>query len=325
MPSTDSLVGHTFQIEQLQADIANGNVAHAYLFAGPPHLGKMAVAKEFGMTLLTLGRSDEETIVVRDQISRLTHPDFLVLDQLWIVEEQENWEQIAKTSNAPQQHREKKNVKSNTISIDDIRALQERLAIAPTSGFLCCMIRSIERLQEAAANAFLKMLEEPPSKVIFLLTTEHRESLLPTLVSRTRTILFHPVSLHDLKPLVAHLDDDDASFILHLSQGAPGKVMRLLKDPDLLRDEKQLHAQADRFWSESSKHRRLQWLMTSAEKSSDIDMDRILLHLGISLQEHLRETPRKDWYKAYTNLLSASRTNTQRGLLLEQFVFAVSP
>lgn len=321
MPITDPLVGHTFQIEQLRTDIANSNIAHAYLFAGPPHLGKMTIAKEFGVTLLAQGKSEKEEQRIRDQVERLVHPDFLVLDQLWISEEQENWERIAESSNAPQQHREKKNVKSNTISIDDIRALQERLSVAPTSHVLCCIIRSVERLQEAAANAFLKMLEEPPSKVVFLLTTEHRESLLPTLVSRTRTILFHPVSMQELKPLVSSLNSDDASFILHLSQGAPGKVIRLLKDPDLLRNEKQLHAQADRFWNESSRHRRLQWMM-QAEKNPDFD--RILLHLGLALQEHLRKRSDPSSYAAYMNLLSGSRTNAQRGVLLEQFVFAVS-
>lgn len=320
--SSSSLVGHTQQIAQLQNDLTSGNIAHAYLFAGPAHVGKMAIAKQFAVMLLKREKDEEEQRMIDDQTDRLMHPDFLVLDQLWISEEQENWDQIAQASNVPQHHREKKKVKSNSISIDDIRSLQERLAIAPTSGVLCCVIRSVERLQDAAANAFLKMLEEPPSKVVFVLTTEHRESLLPTLISRTRTILFHPVSLLELKPLVSQLDSDDASFILHLSQGAPGKVVRLLKDPDLLRHEKQLHAQADKFWSERSRHRRLQWIMNAAEKSAD--PEKILLHLGISLQEHVRSSMRQDWYKAYMELLSGMRTNAQRGILLEQFVFAVS-
>lgn len=307
-------------LAQLSEDIAQHNVAHAYLFAGPPHLGKFSVARLFARDLLTHGLSADAAMARNDAIERLIDPDLLVLDQLWIADKQENWDVISQTSNAPQEHRAKKKVRTDMISIDDIRALQDRLSVTAQSSVLCCLIRSIERLQDAAANAFLKLLEEPPSRVVFILTAEHLQELLPTIVSRTRVLLFKPLSHKELAPLVANISDDDATFVTHLSQGAPGRIVTLLKNPDLLREEKQLHAQARRFWDLKAPHERLQWFRPWMEKGKDLDP--LLLHLGLTLRELLPDG-RQEALEAYNDFVANSRTNAHRGLLLERFALAV--
>ncbi len=316
-----SIIGHNTQLDQLMLDIASGNVAHAYLFAGPAHIGKFTAARWFARELLSVDRDENERRDISDQMEKLIHPDYLVLDQLWMEEKQENWDIIAESSNVPQQHRAKKHARTDVISIDDIRALSERLIETGSSPFLCCVIRSVERLQDAAANAFLKILEEPPSRVVFILTTQGHQGLLPTIISRSRVLLFQPLSGKELQPLLAETDENDRAFIQHLAQGAPGKVIRLLNDPDLLREEKQIHSQAMRFWQTTSLKDRLKWLTPYSERGADSDA--LMLHLGLALREHLSAQYRGDWVKAYQALALGLSTNAHRGLLLEQFALAV--
>ncbi len=317
-----SIIGHTAQQEQLLADIAQDNVAHAYLFAGPRHLGKFTVAHWFASQLLTHGLGKEAKERARKSITNLTHPDFLVLDRLWMEEKQEKWEYITETSNVDQSHRAKKHVRTDSIGIDDIRAITDRLHDTASSPYVCCLIRSVERMQDPAANAFLKILEEPPKDVVFILTSEKPGTLLQTVLSRTRTMLFHPVPRQEIRPLLAGLSPEETSFIEHLSQGAPGLVIELLKNPDLLREEKLLHGQARRFWQTSSLHERLQWLLSFQEEKKDLQ--HVFLHLGLTL----REQPKRDllpvWHRAYMKLVADQRTNAHKGLLLGQFALSVT-
>lgn len=254
------------------------------------------------------------------QIEKLIHPDFLSLDQLWIEDECEDWNEIGKTSNAPQMHRSKDTpAKSDVISIDDVRALSMRLQHTSDSPYIVCFIRSIERMHVSAANAFLKILEEPPSRVVFLLTTQEASSLLPTLISRTRHISFHPVPHKELSPLIADASDDTL-FALSMAQGAPGKLIQLLSSPDALRESKQIHAQAKQFWHSTSLREKIVWLL-SVEKNGNIE--HALLCLGIALRSYHDPQKKAEWTQAYALLLSHLRTNAHRGLILEQFALAV--
>lgn len=317
-----SIIGHKEQTEQLLVDIESENVAHAYLFSGPAHIGKFSVAKWFAEKLLCTGLDEEECQETHEQMEKLIHPDYLAMDQLWMEDKQENWTVIAETSNVPQQHRAKKRARTDSISIDDVRALHERLIETGTSEYLCCLIRSIERMQDEATNAFLKILEEPPPRVVFLLTTQAQHSLRPTIVSRTRVLLFQPLSQKELRPLLQNVREEDQGFILHLSQGAPGRIVRLLDDPELLREEKQVHAAATRFWQTQSLHERLKWLSGYGERGADTDP--LVLHLGLALKERIADEYRESWIKAYLKLLSGLSTNAHRALLLEEFALAVS-
>lgn len=321
-PLPDPILGHEKQCGQLLQDIAKNNVSHAYLFSGPKHVGKFSVARWFAWRLLCDGRPPEDAQTLADQIERLIHADFLSLDELWVEELNEDWSRITKTSNIPQQHRSKvPKARTDAIGIEEVRLLQERLHETGESKYLCCLIRSVERMQPAAANAFLKVLEEPPKRVIFILTTESESLLLPTLVSRTRTMKFHAVPVAKIRPLVSGVAHDDASLILHLAQGAPGKVIRLRDDPETLRREKQLHSQAKQFWQSRNLAQRFQWISSFIE--SKAETDDLLLHLGVTLREYPDPGRKPLWTKAYMDLVKGLRTNAHRGLLLQQFALAL--
>lgn len=319
-PLPTSIIGHTSQLQQLQLDMDRGNIAHAYLFTGPRHIGKFTVAKWFAQQLLTQGLSASQQSIVNSQLSSLIHPDFLILDKLWMEDVQEDWAEIGRYSNAPQLHRSKGTpAKTDTISIDDVHAIVIRLQSSGASPYFCCLIRSVERMSREAMNAFLKILEEPPKRVHFFLTTESLSTLAPTIVSRTRILHFSALQERDLLPLIQ--GHADTAFALHIAKGAPGTLLRLLGDTDRLRQQKQLHAQAQQFWRTNSLQGRLAILMPFAERSSPIDD--LLLHLSITLREEADAALRLRGARPLSALIDGLTTNAHRGLLLERFALAV--
>ncbi|KKW38865.1 hypothetical protein A2454_02645 [Candidatus Peribacteria bacterium RIFOXYC2_FULL_55_14] len=323
MPKLRTIVGHQRQVEQLQQDMETGNIAHAYLFSGPAHLGKMSIAYWFASEILTRGFSVEEKANASRSIGKLTHPDLLVLDQLWIEKQCEDWDVIARSSNVNQQHRSRNEpAKTDTISIDDVRALQERLHETSLGFYRCCIIRSVERMQEAAANALLKILEEPPEHLVFILTTQAQSSLLPTIISRARSLRFLRLPRRELQPILEEVNEDDAHFILRLAQGAPGIVYRLRDDPDSLRLEKQVYEKALSFWGTASLKSRLQ-ILTSLHTRGD-EADRFLTHLALSLRQ---QPPRRRelLMPPFMELARSLRTNAHRQLAAQYFALVTAP
>lgn len=308
MPKLHEIIGHAGQLAQLQSDLAHDNVSHAYLFSGPRHLGKFYIALNFAKDLL---QTDDHSI------ESLLHPDLLVLDMLWMEGVHDDWDEIAKHSNVPQVHRKKKRVKTDAIGIDDIRALHDRLIETGSSGkYRVCIIRSVERMQDAAANAFLKILEEPPAGLVFLLTTQAQGRLLPTIISRARVVPFRRVSRRDIALMLQDLSEDDRAFISHIAEGAPGMVQQLKSDPDLLRTHRSLHSTAQSFWRSQSLSERLR-VLTPLHKRG-VEADDLLLHLGLALREQ-SDAIKKNNAHIYAHLTRNLQTNAHRQLLVQDF------
>jgi DNA polymerase-3 subunit delta' len=318
----ESIVGHEKSCGQLLSDIASKNVSHAYLFVGAKHLGKTTIAQWFAHLLLCEDVAPDQRAQVRKDMERFIHPDFLCLDDLWIDGKNDDWALITQSSNAPQHHRSKKpTAKSDTISIDDIRALTDKLQETSNSTYFVCIISGVERMNAEAANALLKMLEEPPQRVVFILTTNNLNDVMPTTISRTRILRFSPLSAAAMQPLLKERDEEEMRFARHIAQGAPGLMIRLLKDPELLRYHKQTHTQARHFWQTSSLKDRLSWIMAAAEKKGDPNT--ILLHLALTLREQPDPLFRAKASTAYAELLRKMETNAHHGLLLERFTLAI--
>jgi DNA polymerase III subunit delta' len=316
----DAIIGHREQIAQISSDLESGNVAHAYLFSGPDHVGKMTVAFWLTRKLLVQDLDKEAAARSEHMIERLTHPDLLVLDQLWMADTCEEWDVIAQSSNIPQLHRSKAGAKTDTISVDDIRALHERLYETGLGTFRCCIVRGADRMQPNASNAFLKILEEPPQGLVFILTTSFLGSLLPTIVSRTRVIGFRRLPENELVELLEGVPADDQRFILLLAQGAPGIVRTLARDPDALRAHRLLQGKANAFWQASSLLERLQNLEPLLKRGEE--SDRMLLHLAIALrQKHTRTLATTN---ALLELVRGFETNAHRTLLVQRFALSVA-
>ncbi len=314
----DQILGHKKQLLQLEQDLASGNLSHAYLFTGPANIGKTTVARWFAKEILMRHVADGDREQASHAIDHLFHPDILMLDQLWMEEKMEDWDFIAQSSNLPQQHRSKAGLKTDTIAVDDIREIQQRVNETGDLPNRVCIIRGIERMQDGAANAFLKTLEEPPAGRVFILTADSTSDVLSTIISRSRVIRFERVGDRDVQALLGDLDQPDASFIAHIAQGAPGLALTLRDDPDLLRAERLLHTQAIAFWESDSLHDRL--LNTKPLLERGNDANRFLFHLALALRQ--KPDAKRDQERSLQQLTEALTTNANRSLITQRFAMS---
>ena len=209
-----SVVGHDATLRLLGQALAQDRLAHAYLLAGPPHVGKSTLALDLARAVNCQGPAPPCGACGQCQrISLGRHTDVVVLGV----------EEVAG---------------HKAISIDAVRDLQHQAHLKPYEG--ACrvfIIEGAELLTEAAANALLKNLEEPPDQVLLVLTTVDPELLLPTIRSRCQQL--------DLRPLpetrVAEAlesrwgaSPEEAGRLARLCRGCIGWAIQALQDPAIL-------------------------------------------------------------------------------------------
>lgn len=122
---------------------------------------------------------------------------------------------------APEPHEE-------SLKIDQFRKLKDSLGFgAHESGYRIILIPNVERMTPQAANSMLKILEEPPSGWIFLMTTHDPALLLPTLVSRCQTLRLKPFLTSEIEKILTDsgIEKDKAKVCAELSQGSWGRAL----------------------------------------------------------------------------------------------------
>jgi len=209
------VIGHEWAAEILKQHVAQHSQRHAYLFSGPPAVGRRTLALRFAQALNcpqppAPGEPCRTCRVCR-QIERMQHPDLLLVQA-----EQEG----------------------KDLKVDSIRTLQHHLSLSPyEANFRVALLLRFQEANANAANALLKTLEEAPSQAILLLTADTPEGLLPTIVSRCEVLRLRPMRLQDLE---AHLHDHrgietgQARLLAHLSSGRLGFALRMHANPGLL-------------------------------------------------------------------------------------------
>lgn len=234
----DDIIGHQKSILQLEKDILNNNLSHAYLFTGPAEVGKYAIAQKFANILICKKdycRSCKDCIEFKNNL----HPDVITVNKLWIDKVNDNLEKLAASSNFNQIHRAKKKAKTDVISIGDIRSFSQKIYEKKQSKYKICLIRNLERLQPVGANALLKILEEPPEGTIFILTSSYPEKILTTILSRVRKVSFSNVTDQViLEKLQTQTDAENLGEIITIAQGRPPVAVKLLKNYSLFEKEK---------------------------------------------------------------------------------------
>jgi len=160
-------VGQEAITRTLRNALASGRVAHAYLFAGPRGVGKTTTARLLARALLCPERKDApeacgKCVVCRDVG---TSVDVIEIDG------------------------------ASNRGIEEIRTLRENVKYAPSRGrYKVYIIDEVHQLTEAAFNALLKTLEEPPAHVVFILATTDPRDIPATVLSRVQRFEFRPIA-----------------------------------------------------------------------------------------------------------------------------------
>ncbi len=219
--STYDLTGHVAAEKQVLDAWASGRFHHAWLIAGPRGIGKATFAYRVARFLLSGPSSGGEGLFGGDQVSSLTigpdHPASILLAS----GAHDGFRLLERTISP-------KTGKMRTeIVIDQVRELGDFFALSHDRAWRVILIDPAEELNRNAANALLKMLEEPPANCCFLLVTHMPGRLLPTIRSRCRRIDLAPLTDADVSHVLTiqgHAATDD---VITLSRGAPGYALRL--------------------------------------------------------------------------------------------------
>lgn len=172
-PTFQAVVGQSHITGTLRNAIKNNQLAQAFLFCGPRGVGKTTCARILAKTIncLNLGPDTEACGLCESCISFQHGGSF-------------NFHELDAASNN---------------SVDDIRSLIEQVRIPPQAGkYKTYIIDEVHMLSQAAFNAFLKTLEEPPPYAIFILATTEKHKILPTILSRCQIFDFNRIKVEDM-------------------------------------------------------------------------------------------------------------------------------
>lgn len=205
----DEVAGQSVIVRTLKNALANDKMAHAYLFAGPRGTGKTTMAR-----LLAKALDCDEGIGKQcnhcsncQAISDGSHPDVIEIDA------------------------------ASNNGVDQVRELIEKVSYAPIKGrYKVYIIDEVHMMTDAAFNALLKTIEEPPERVIFILCTTEPYKVLPTILSRCQRFDFGKIPEDDMeKKLVEILQKENASFdkkglrlVMKLSDGGMRDALSIL-------------------------------------------------------------------------------------------------
>lgn len=171
-PATfESVVGQSHITSTLRNAIARGQLAHAYLFCGPRGVGKTTCARIFAKTINCLNPQGNEACGECESCRAFDEGRSFNIHEL--------------------------DAASNN-SVDDIRTLTEQVRVPPQIGrYSVYIIDEVHMLSQAAFNAFLKTLEEPPAHAVFILATTEKHKIIPTILSRCQIYDFNRIRVED--------------------------------------------------------------------------------------------------------------------------------
>ena len=209
-----NLIGHEWAVDMLKKHVVNGRTRHAYLFAGPPGLGRRSLALRFAQALNCQTPTDAGVPCrqCRDckQIEAMQYPDLSVVQA---------------------------DSEGGTLKVDQIRDTRRSLTLKPyIANYRVALFLRFQQANDNAANALLKTLEEAPSYAVLILTADNPEQLLPTIVSRCEVLRLRPLNIETVQKELENrgMEIGQAKLIAHISGGRFGYALRLIENDSLL-------------------------------------------------------------------------------------------
>lgn len=208
--SWHSIRGHDRVVAELRRSLEHGRFPHALLFVGPEGVGKRTFARKLAQALLCETNPAERLDPCGAcpgclQVAAETHPDFV---------------EVARPED------------KHELPIAVIRDLCEHFALKPARGLRkVAILDDADDLNDEAANAFLKTLEEPPPGAVLILIGTSVEVQLQTIVSRCQVVRFDPLSAEDVAELLLEQgvarDAEDAARLAALGDGSLRRALGL--------------------------------------------------------------------------------------------------
>jgi DNA polymerase-3 subunit delta' len=219
------IIGQPEALALLKHSLKAGNLAHAYLFVGSPHIGKTTLALDLARALNCQGKEPPcGQCQSCKRISDGKHADIRIIS---LNSTKDPGDTKARVE----------------ISIDDIRELQHNASLPPFEGkYKVFIIDGAEYLSTEGANCLLKTIEEPPPQVIILLLTAEESRLLPTVVSRCQRLELKPLPSKEIEKILMEsygIERDKAGLLARLSHGCFGWASSVSSDDSYLAQRNQ--------------------------------------------------------------------------------------
>lgn len=274
-----------------------GSVNHAYIFSGPEHVGKFALAKIFALGAIAgLELSRDVDVFNKDAL----------LDLIIVKPE------IVEKNNVSKQR---------DISIESIRDAKNGLSLFPYHGkYKVLIIDDAHKMNGSAQNGLLKVLEEPNQTTIIILVTHEIDRILPTILSRSQVINFALVEDQDMREVFAG-DREFSHECIELSIGRPG-LARFLNEND---EEKIFRSQAIKEFTRIKKGSLNDKFKLADEFSKDVirTLDRLNMWMW-EMRKIANNSDAQERSSAYANIekiqksiATLKRTNANTKLVLE--------
>ncbi len=216
------LLGHDHAEATLSEALRSGRMHHAWLITGPEGVGKATLAYRFARRLLAGVPTDNSLALepghpVFRRVAAGSHADLLTVELAYD---------------------ERRKRMRTQIAVEDVRRIGNFMSLTPAEGgWRVVVVDGAEELNQASANALLKVLEEPPPRAVLLLVCAAPGRLLPTIRSRCRRLRLDPLGAEPMDKLLAtylpDLSADERGRLATVAEGSPGRALMLAEEEGL--------------------------------------------------------------------------------------------